>query len=183
MGVDAHGQAVFFGPHLRHMGDAVAKAAHSAWSICSASSARPAVGARRGEIESIRTRCSAPWADQRLAGAHSAVQHVIPLVGIVEGAEHHAADQLQPMLIKRLGQDRGVLGHEAHRTKLDAGIACLAHSFSTVRQAGCGDRLRIPRPRNRARCRCGWSCPLTPRGWFASGVRPRRMRCPRRGPR
>jgi hypothetical protein len=59
---------------------------------------------------------------QRLAGAHRAVHHVVPLVGIVEGAEHHAADQLQPVLVKRLGEDRWVFGHEAHGPQFDAGV-------------------------------------------------------------
>jgi hypothetical protein len=62
---------------------------------------------------------------QRLAGAHRAVHHVIPLARIVEGAEHHAADQLQPVLVKRLGEDRRVFGHEADGPQLDAGVAGL----------------------------------------------------------
>ena len=39
---------------------------HSVLSICSASLALPAVGARRSDILSINTKCCAPWAFKAL---------------------------------------------------------------------------------------------------------------------
>jgi hypothetical protein len=42
---------------------------------------------------------------------------------VVKGAEHHAADQLQIVLVKRLGEDRRVFRHEADRPQLNAGVA------------------------------------------------------------
>ena len=66
---------------------------------------------------------------QRFAGAHSAIQHVIPFRRVVERTEHNAADQLKIEFGQRLFQYHRVLGHEPHRTKLNALVTRLSTLF------------------------------------------------------
>jgi hypothetical protein len=63
--------------------------------------------------------------DQRLAGAHRAVHHVVPGRRVVEGAEDDAANELEPVFGQRVGQHRRVFGHVADRAELYAGVAGL----------------------------------------------------------
>ena len=84
---------------------------------------------------------------KRLAGPHRAVHHVVPLARIVEGAEHHAADEVKPVPGQRLAKERRVLGHEADGPELDAPVAgrrAFGEHLAPRRIARIGGKLDAP---------------------------------------
>ena len=125
VGVDAHRQAVFLAADPGAFRDPVTKGlpfglVHLFGLAGAAGGGGPA---RRDRID----QHDMPRAMrlERAGGAVGGVEHVVPGGRVVIGAEHHAADQLQPVFGQRLAEDCRVFRHIAHRPQLDPRVAGL----------------------------------------------------------
>ena len=61
--------------------------------------------------------------DQCCAGAAAGIQHFVPFLGVVERAEHNAADDGQVVLGQFIAQDCRVFGHKSDWPQFDPLIA------------------------------------------------------------
>mmetsp|Transcript_7399 Transcript_7399/g.12465 ORF Transcript_7399/g.12465 Transcript_7399/m.12465 type:complete len:317 (-) Transcript_7399:1155-2105(-) len=123
MGMDAHGQAVFFGPHFGNGCNAVAVRRPLCLvhllRLVRAARCRGAAG--RNAVD--QHQMLRPVRRQRFAGAQAGIHHVIPHGRIVKGAKHDTSNDFQITLGQRRGKDRGVFGHVADRPQLNPFIA------------------------------------------------------------
>ena len=129
--------------------ETVEKALPFGGDICSASSARPAVGARRGEIESISTRRRAPCAFRAPASALRGIKHIGPFGRIMKKAKSTPPIS-QGLARQVLRRDRQVFRHEANRPELNATIAGACIHRAPASMGDCIRSSAIPRPRNSA---------------------------------